>query len=78
MDKRIKTIMSIIFEIPVDEINEKTSKETVKNWDSLKQMDLVVALEEDFSIEFNDDEIITLDSFSAIKKILGKKMDEIN
>ena len=41
-------------------------------------MDLVVALEEDFSIEFNDDEIIMLDSFSAIKKILGKKMDEIN
>ena len=78
MDKRIKTIMSIIFEIPVDEINEETSKEKVKTWDSLKHMDLVVALEEDFSIEFNDDEIIMLDSFSAIKKILGKKMDEIN
>lgn len=74
MDSKIKTIMSIILDIPKNEINESTSIETLKTWDSLKQMNLVVALEEEFSIEFSDDEIVILDSFNNIKKIVNQKV----
>lgn len=77
MDDKIKTIMSIVFNVSVDEINDNTSSETLKTWDSLNQMNLVVALEEEFSIEFDDDDVINLDSFVNIKKLLKQKNGDI-
>ena len=70
MENRIKKIMSVVFEVPDKEINDKSSPETIETWDSLKHMNLVVALEEEFDIEFNDEEILLLDSFINIKKLL--------
>ena len=70
MENRIKKIMSVVFEVPDKEINDKSSPETIETWDSLKHMNLVVALEEEFDIEFNDEEILMLDSFINIKKLL--------
>ena len=32
---QIKTVMASVLEIPVDDIDEKTTSETVDNWDSL-------------------------------------------
>ena len=70
MDNRIKKIMSTVFEVPVEKIYDKSSPENIETWDSLRHMNLVVALEEEFNIEFNDEEILMLDSFIDIKKIL--------
>lgn len=72
MDNRIKKIMSIVFEVPVEKIYDKSSPENIEAWDSLRHMNLVVALEEEFDIEFNDDEILLLVSFIDIKKLLIK------
>ena len=70
MENRIKKVMSVVFEVPLKTINEKSSPETIESWDSLKHMNLVVALEEEFDIEFNDDEILMLNSFIDIKKLI--------
>ena len=56
VEGRIKNVMSAVFEIPVDQIKDNSSLDTIESWDSLKHMNLVVALEEEF--EFSDDGII--------------------
>ena len=48
--------MSAVFEVPVEEINEESSTDTIKSWDSLKHMNLVIALEEEFDTEIPDEE----------------------
>jgi len=60
MENRIKKVMSAVFEISVEEINEKSSPDTIESWDSLKHMNLVVALEEEFGIVFEDNELVEL------------------
>lgn len=68
MKERIKEVMSAVFGIKSEDISNEASTETVENWDSLNHMNLIVALEEEFSIRFSDDEIIKLVTLDLIEK----------
>ena len=57
MKDKIKQIMASVFETPLEEIGDEASPETILNWDSLRHMNLVTVLEEEFSIRFTDDQI---------------------
>ncbi|MEV5506664.1 acyl carrier protein [Streptomyces orinoci] len=43
------------------------------HWDSLGHLSLIVALEEAFEIEFDDEEVLALDSYSAAAEMIAKK-----
>jgi len=68
----IKKVMSSIFSIPVEDISDNTSSETISSWDSLNHMKLIVALEEEFNVEFSDDQILNMFSYSSIAKIISE------
>ena len=70
MENRIKKVMSDILNIDVSSINDNTSPENVESWDSLKQMNIIVALEEEFDIEFSDEDIIEMLNFRLICSIV--------
>ena len=74
MEDRIKKVISAVFKVPVKEINDKSSPYTIESWDSLKHMNLVVALEEEFGIMFEDDEIAELLNYSLICNIIKSKI----
>ena len=63
---RIKKVMSNVFNIDVDAINNESSPDNIENWDSLKHMNLIVALEEEFNLEFSDDEVIEIMNYKLV------------
>ncbi len=71
---RVIDVMSAVLEIPNEEINGKSSPDTIESWDSLKHMNLVVALEEEFNVLFTDDNIIELISMELIMAVLLEKL----
>ena len=73
IEEKIRALMAIVFEIPGEEISSESSPETIESWDSLKHMNLVVALEEEFGIIFDDDEIIQMLNFALIALIVKEK-----
>lgn len=73
METEIKNVMASVFEMPVENINNDSSPDSIDNWDSLKHMNLVVALEEEFNIEFDDVEITEMMNFKLIKEIIAQK-----
>ena len=66
MENRIKKVMSDVFNIDIESIDNDSSPDNIENWDSLKHMNLIVALEEDFDIEFDDNDIENLLNFQLI------------
>tara|TARA_B110000438_G_C15630042_1_gene570582 strand:- start:572 stop:769 length:198 start_codon:yes stop_codon:yes gene_type:complete len=63
--------MSSVFGIPIDKITNDSSQDTIESWDSLKHMNLIVSLEEEFEIELTDDEILEMINYKLIKEIIG-------
>jgi acyl carrier protein len=74
MESRIKNVMAAVFEISVEEINDQTSSDSIDSWDSLNLMNLVVSLEEEFEIQFDDEEIVDMLNFKLIKEIISQKI----
>lgn len=75
MEKKLKGIFSEVFKVRVSEINDKSSPDNVKKWDSLGHTNLIIALEEDFNVSFTPDEMIEMLNFKLIKTTLKQKLD---
>ena len=73
LEDRIKNIISAVFEIPEEQIKDNSSPDTIESWDSLKHMNLIIALEEEFEVEFNDNEIFEMMNYTLIKSIITGK-----
>jgi len=73
MEDKVKKVMSDVFNIDVSLINNESSPDNIENWDSLKHMNLIIALEEEFEIEFDSGEIFDSMNFALILNILKSK-----
>ncbi len=70
LEDRIKNIMSAVFEIPEEQIKDNSSPDTIESWDSLKHMNLIIALEEELEVEFTDNEIFEMMDYKSIESII--------
>ena len=58
--------MASVFEVSVEDINEDSSPDTIENWDSLRHMNLITVLEEEFDIRLNDEQITEMMNFNLV------------
>ena len=73
MKEKVLKVLSQIMEVSITRLSEKSSAESVENWDSLRHMNLILALEEEFKVSFSDSEIVDMLSVDAILKCLNGK-----
>ena len=74
IDERIKGVMSSVFNVPKGEIQSDASPNTINSWDSLRHMNLIIGLEEEFDIEFDDEDIGNLLNYDLIKIHIKEQM----
>lgn len=72
MENRVKKVIADILMVDVSEINNESSPETIESWDSLKQMNIVVALEEEFDLMFTDEQIVEMLNVGLIINIINE------
>jgi acyl carrier protein len=76
MNKRLVSVLTDVFGLRTDQIVPELTKNDVGNWDSLKQMDLVVSIEREFDITLEIPDIIRMNSIGDIIEVLvGKGVD---
>ena len=75
VEDKIKNIMNSIFKVNIYEINDESSPKSIERWDSLRHINLIMALEEEFKIKFSQDEISTLTSYRIICSTIRAYID---
>ena len=71
MSEKLYNIISKVFSVPVSEINDESSPETVEAWDSFNGLILVDEIESNFNIKFSVSEIIDVKNVKDIKRHLN-------
>jgi acyl carrier protein len=66
MEERVKQVMAMVFGIDVKDIGANAAPGTIEAWDSMRHMNLVIALEEEFGVRFGEDQIEQLISLPLI------------
>ena len=70
IDERIKDVMAGVFGIDAASINEDSSQDNIEQWDSIKTLDLIVSLEEEFGVSIPLEEVCNMTNYKYIKLTL--------
>lgn len=74
MEEKLTKIMAQILSVNESEITPNSSPDNLPTWDSLKHMNLVLAIEQGFDISFEDEEIIQMLNYEIIVEIIKEKL----
>ncbi len=72
LKERVFDVMSKVLGVSVESLGPDPNTNTVSGWDSLKHISLVFALEEEFGVQFPEDQLTSLTSAARIIEVLGE------
>lgn len=67
----LKQVIATMLNVDISVINEDSSMDNVPSWDSLRHMNLVLALEEEFKVTIPDEDAGNITSYKLIKLVLN-------
>lgn len=75
MEEKLKQIMADVFEMRPEEISRELTMDECDRWDSLRHMELVAALEDNFDIGTLElDEIVAITTFVSMLELMESKL----
>ncbi|MGA2255618.1 MAG: acyl carrier protein [Thermoguttaceae bacterium] len=72
---RVRRIAADVLEVSQDRIRVDSSSENVETWDSVHHLNLVLALEQEFSLQFEPEEIDEMNNVEHILAVLEGKLN---
>ncbi len=72
--KSINEVLSSVFRMKEESLNDDLTMSDIEKWDSLTHMDLITSIEENFDIQLSMDEIMEMQDIKTIKKIVSDKV----
>jgi acyl carrier protein len=73
MLERIRPILADVLQCPSAAISPGTSANDLEKWDSLNHLSLILALEQEFQVNFTPQEIERMLSVEAISEVVRTK-----
>jgi len=74
VDQGVREVMASVFGMKPKNIDITASPSTIGAWDSLQHLNLALALEEHFGIQFSVDEMASLNSYTAITDLISQRL----
>ncbi|WP_255723293.1 MULTISPECIES: acyl carrier protein [Butyricimonas] len=70
MEQKYNKVFTEVFGVAENVLNDDFSKDSVKEWDSVHQLNVIALLEETFDIMFEPEDIMSFTSYKTGKEIL--------
>jgi acyl carrier protein len=67
LNSTLMDVLSVTLRVPADRISEDFSPADCSNWDSVRHLMLMLAIEDKFEISFSEKEIAELRRFATIR-----------
>ena len=73
--EQVDEVIAGVFNIKPSELNDDINMDNVAYWDSLRNMELIAALESKFNFELSFEEITEMITVGKVREIVGKKIN---
>lgn len=68
----VRQIAADVFGVPVDRILPATSPDTLPEWDSLHHVNLVIAIEQAFDVQFTPEQMVEMLNIGLVAMLVGE------
>ncbi len=72
--EKIRRLASDLFDVPLGQITADSAPATLENWDSVQQLNLMLALEEEFGFKFEPEDMESLQSIGQVAAAVHSKL----
>lgn len=72
-EEQLKQVLADVLDLEASAIGETASVDTIEQWDSLKHLNLVLALEERFGVTLTEEQTVQILSYRLIKIALEEQ-----
>ena len=69
-ESKLKEILETVLELRPDEYSEDISTDNNEKWDSIKHLLLMSTLEQEFGVNFSNEDLLSMTSYKNIKNRL--------
>jgi acyl carrier protein len=69
----VEEVVARVLHEPIDKIDDATSRQSLRSWNSLCHVELIIALEDAFGVKFSRKEISELTTVERIRISLREK-----
>lgn len=69
-ENALKQVMATLLNVDAAKIGPEASMDNIQSWDSLRHMNLVLALEDEFKVSIPDEDAGNITSYALIKLVL--------
>jgi acyl carrier protein len=71
---RVRGIAADVLEVPVAQLESDSSPENIETWDSVHHLNLVLALEQEFNLQFEPEEVDQIGNVGQIVAVISRKL----
>ena len=71
---RVRATASDVLQVPADQLTPESSPESIEAWDSIHHLNLILAFEQEFGVQFEPEEIDQMNNFGRILDVLENKL----
>ena len=68
--EKLRELFAKMFGLAIEDVTDAASIHSVEGWDSLKHINLMLAIEEEFGVSLSPEEVESMISFGLIKSVL--------
>ena len=72
--ERVRAIASDVLGVPPGRIDERSSPEEFEDWDSILQLNIVLALEQEFDLQFEPEEMERMTNVGRMAALVDEKI----
>ena len=70
---KLEELFATVLREPVSMLSNEASPTTVRSWDSLRHIELVMAAESQYGVQFKTSEVVTIRSLGCMRELLQRK-----
>lgn len=70
VEDRFRSVVSAVLGIAPEAVGDQLSPDTIDTWDSLNQINLIGALEQEFGVHLSAENLADFQSIPGLKKLL--------
>jgi acyl carrier protein len=74
---KVRRLASELFDVPAGDITAESSPAALENWDSVQHLNLVLALEEEFGVKFEPEDMEKMQSIGQAVQVVSSKLPNI-
>lgn len=72
--ERVRAIAADVLQLPQERITLRSSVDNIETWDSLQHLNLILALEQEFGLQFEPEEMESMNSIEQLVELLETRV----